>query len=229
MKRSQTVALISVFAALNVVCDSLVGLPQDIVWYGWIFVIEPLNGIVLGPWAGFLSTLIGVMVGHSIYFRGEFEYVFSVGAPLGAMVSGLIYQKRLKPAFAYFAVLLTAYFLTPVARSLPLWGMWDTFLAFAVLCATLVLSKKLSNIRQELYVILIAAFVGLEADILFRIFILVPCQTYQFFFTTETLQVVWGAAALVTPIQAAVSMAVTALVGPRALQLILRNVVLEKP
>jgi len=224
MKRSRTVALISVFAALNVICDSIVGLPQDIVWYGWIFVIEPLNGIILGPWGGFLSTLIGVMVGHSVYFRGEFEYIFSIGAPLGATISGLVYHRRLKLVFAYFAALLTAYFLTSVAWSLPFWGMWDTLLAFAVLCATIIFSKKLSSMRQELYVMLIAAFVGLEADILFRIFILVPCQTYQLFFTAETLQAIWSVAAFITPIQAAVSMVVTALIGPRALQLIRHNV-----
>lgn len=232
MKRSRTIALISVFAALNAVCDSIVGLPQDIVWYGWIFVIEPLNGIILGPLPGFLSTLIGVIVGHSVYFRGEFEYLFTIGAPLGAMISGLVYQKRWKLVFAYFAVLLTAYFLTPVAWSLPVWGMWNTFLAFAVLCVASILPKKLDSIRrrQELYVLPISAFIGLEADILFRIFVLVPCQTYQLFygFTAETLQAIWGAAAFITPIQAVISMAVTTLIGPRALQLIRHDIEREK-
>jgi len=223
MKRSQTIALIAVFAALNAVCDSLVGLPQDIVWYGWIFLIEPLNGVVLGPLAGALSTLIGVIVGHTIYFRGETEYLFTIGAPLGAMISGLVYRKRWRLVLVYYTMLFVAYFLTPVAWNLPLWGMWDTILAFAVLCAiyTLIVRFNSRIVEEEKYILPISAFIGLEADILFRIFLLIPCQTYRLFFgfSVEALQAIWGVAAFVTPIQVAISMIVTTLVGLQALRL----------
>jgi len=229
MRRSHAIALISIFAALSAVCDSVAGLPQlsSGVWYGWIFVIEPLNGIILGPMAGFLSTLVGVMVGHSVYLRGEaplYEYLFTIGAPLGAMVSGLIYKKRCRLVFAYFTVLLAAYFLTPVAWDLPIWGVWNTLLAFAVLCVICVFLIRLDGRRlwERSYILPMSAFIGLEADILFRIFLLIPCQTYRLFygFSVETLQAIWVAAAFITPIQVAISMIVTTLVGLHILRLV---------
>jgi len=228
MRRNQTIALIAIFAALNAVCDSIAGLPQlsSGVWYGWIFLIEPLNGIVLGPLAGFLSTLLGAMIGHSVYLRGEaplYEYLFTLGAPIGAMISGLLYQRRWKLTFIYFTVLLVAYFVTPIAQALPIWGIWNTLLAFAVLCFLGIFSIRLGDkwLSEKIYALPIFAFIGLEADILFRIFLFIPCQTYQLFygFTVETISAIWIAAAFITPIQVAISMAMTTVVGPRILRL----------
>ncbi|MHA2433911.1 MAG: ECF transporter S component, partial [Candidatus Thorarchaeota archaeon] len=67
---SKLVAIIAVFAALNVVFDSLVSLPEfpSGVWYSWNFMLEALTGIVLGPTLGFATTFLGVMVGHFVYF-----------------------------------------------------------------------------------------------------------------------------------------------------------------
>lgn len=50
---------------------------------------------------------------------------------------------------------------------------------------------------------------------LFRIFIFVPCQTYQLFygFDVETLQLIWTVGAVGTPIKAALSTLFTAMVG----------------
>ena len=66
LEDSAFVSLIAVFAAFNVICDSLIGppLPFSGVWYSWIFVSEPITGIILGPLAGFFSSFIGVMIGH---------------------------------------------------------------------------------------------------------------------------------------------------------------------
>lgn len=226
MRRSQLITLIAVFAALSIVCDSIVGLPQLVsgVWYGWIFLIEPIAGIILGPYAGFLSTLIGVMVGHSIYLRGEapaYEYLFTIGAPFGAMSSGLIFRRRWKAVFVYYTLLLAAYFLTPVSWELPLWGMWNVYLAFIVLCILAVMITSKWGMRSERpwrkpYVFAFCALIGLEADILFRIFVLIPCQTYRLLygFSTEALQGIWTLGALFTPIKVGVAILMSALIGP---------------
>ena len=226
MRRSRLITLIAVFATLSVVCDSMVGLPQLIsgVWYGWIFLVEPITGIILGPHAGFLSTLIGVIVGHSIYLRGEapaYEYIFTLGAPFGAMFSGLIFRRRWKAAFAYYTLLLSAYFLTPLSWKLPLWGIWNVYLAFAVLCvlALMVTSKSIVETERpwsKPYFFAFSALIGLEADVLFRIFVLIPCQTYRLFyaFPPEVLQVIWTAGALVTPIQVGVAILLNSLISP---------------
>jgi hypothetical protein len=126
LKDPSFLSLIAVFASLNVVCDSFIGppLPFSGVWYSWIFISEPITGILLGPLAGFFSNFIGVMIGHFIYFRGAEEFLFTLGAPIGAMISGLLYKGKCKMALTYYLALLGAYFATPIAWQLPFWGMF---------------------------------------------------------------------------------------------------------
>jgi len=224
--RKRVLPLIIIFASLNVVCDSLMGLPQlsSGVWYSWIFMIEPITGIILGTYAGFLSTLIGVMVGHFIYFRGVHEFLFTIGAPVGAMVSSLMFRGKWKPVFAYYTVFLITYFITPIAWQLPIWGMWNTYLAYLCLVVFTTLGRDVLKLESNKpsYALALSAFIGLEADILFRIFIFIPCQTYQLFygFTVETLQYIWSTAAIITPIQVAMSVLMTTIIGPPVIKVL---------
>lgn len=218
---------------MNVVCDSFIGIPQftEGVWYSWIFIIEPLTGIVLGPYAAFLSSFIGVMTGHFIFFRRTHEFLFTFGVPIGAMVSGFLFRGKWKTILAYYTVLLGIYFITPIAWQLPVWGMWDVYLAYASLLASIMImvkkgSWKLTSRGRLFYAIVLCAFVGLEADVLFRIFLLVPCQTYKVFWQdvdVNALRSWWVAGAAVTPIQVAMSILVTTIVGPPLIRVISRK------
>ena len=222
-KGSRFLALVAIFASLSIVSDSIVGIPQfsSGVWYSWIFVTEPLTGLILPPYAGFLSTFIGVMAGHIIYPRDTYEFLFTIGAPIGSMITGLMFSGKHKIVLVYFAALLAAYFVTPVSWQLPLWGMWDTYIAFAVvLVANFALPKIRSVSRRRTqkmlpFFLALFAFIGLEADILFRIFLFVPCQTYRllFGFTVEELRIIWVAGAVITPIQVALSAIFTSTIG----------------
>lgn len=220
MRKSKLIALITIFAALNVVCDSFVGIPQftEGVWYSWIFIIESLNGIVLGPFAGFFSTFIGVMIGHFIYFRGIPEFIFTIGAPIGAMISGLLFRGKWKIVFVYYTSFLAAYFLTPISWQLPIWGMWDTYCAYAILLMFPFLISRgivMKNSTRKFFMLPLCTLIGLEADVLFRIFLFIPCQTYKIIygFNVEILQLIWSASAFVTPIQVALSTLVTSMIG----------------
>jgi len=219
MKKSQFVSLVAIFAALNVVCDSIAGISvfEYGVWWSWIFLIVPLTGIVLGPYMGFLSTFIGVMIGHFIYFRGTPEFLFAVGAPVGAMVSGFLFEGKWKTVFVYYTVLFVAYFTTPIAWQLPVWGMWDTYVAYVCLLviSMLVMKSQWKLESSRFPCVVMCAFIGLEADILFRIFLLVPCRTYWLIYgwPVEALQWAWALGAAVTPVQVAISTLVTVSVG----------------
>lgn len=215
---SQLVAFAAVFAALNVITDSLAGLPSSGVWYSWNFLMMPITGIVLGPLSGFAATFIGVMIGHYIYFIDAYEFLFTIGAPIGATISALLYKGKWKPVLVYYTALFTAYFITPVAWQLPLWGMWDTYIAFTVLLAAIFLIKKglwKRETKRLPFILAVAAFVGLEADVLFRIFLLIPGQTYRLFygFDIATLQVIWGSGAVIPPIKVALSTIATVTIG----------------
>ena len=57
LRRSRFLALVAIFASLTVVCDSIAGIPQlsEGVWHSWVFMAEPITGLVLPPPAAFLS------------------------------------------------------------------------------------------------------------------------------------------------------------------------------
>jgi len=229
LRESWVISLIAVFAAFNIVCDSLMGPLPDIsgVWYSWIFIAEPISGIILGPFASFFSTFIGVMVGHSIYVRDSAEFLFTLGAPIGAMISSLIFRGKWKIALAYYMALLGAFFATPVSWQLPFWGMWDVYLAFGCLLVSIVIMKKWKGFWNTksvgvplLYIVALGTFIGLEADVLFRIFILVPCQTYKIIYALDVsmLQLWWAAGAVETSTKAALSTLVSVMVTPPILR-----------
>jgi predicted membrane protein len=223
---AKTVALVGIFAALNVVTDSFAGMPEfpSGVWYSWNFLIVPLTGIILGPWLGFAATFTGVMIGHYIYFIDAYEFLFTVGAPIGAMVTAFLYVGKWKPVLAYYAALFATYFLTPVSRELPFWGMWDTYVAFVLLIAVIVMTQRSwwKDSSEKLPLILtVVAFVGLEADVLFRISVLVPGQAYKLYgWNVETLKLIWSAGAVGTPVKAALSTFATVAIGPPLLRIL---------
>ena len=215
--------MIAIFAAFNVICDSLVSspLPYSGVWHSWIFILEPLTGIILTPLASFFSALIGVMIGHFVNFLDVYEFLFTLGAPIGAMISSLIFRGKWSIALIYYTALLGAFFVTPVSWQLPFWGMWDVYLAFICLLIVSVIVKKwrkLWNTKSSsrlIYILALSTFIGLEADVLFRIFILIPCQTYQLFYNWDVnaLQGIWILGAVETSTKAALSTIITATMG----------------
>ena len=233
VKSSYFISTVSVFAALTIVCDSILEspLPSSGVWLSWIFLIEPINGILLSPYASFLATFIGVMVGHSIRFRGFEEFIFTIGAPFGALITSLLVRRKWKKAFIYYALLLGAYFLTPVSWKLPLWGMWDVYLAFfCLLLVILIINLKSSSwslkFPHHILVLALSTFIGLEADVLFRIFIFVPCQMYWIYygFTEETLYSIWAVGAVETPIKAGISTLITLILVPSIIKAVGKSI-----
>jgi hypothetical protein len=80
-----------------------------------------------------------------------------------------------------------------------------------------------------LYVIALSALIGLEADILFRIFVLIPGQTYRLFYALgeEALIPLWVEAAAITPIKVAISILVTTTVGPPLVKVIKKTGILK--
>jgi len=218
---ARSLSLIAVFAALGVVCDSIVTPSFSAgVWYGWIFMISPLAGIVLGPYDGFISTLIAVMIGHSLIPRETaYEFIFTFGAPIGSMVSGFIFRGEWKKVFAFYTILLASYFAMPISWQLPIWGIWDCLTAYILLIILgfIITTRGVKEIRR-VSPFAVSAFLGLEADVLFRIFVFIPCQTYYFFYglPPEALIAIWTATApIITPFKVLLSTFIVTLIGPQ--------------
>lgn len=218
--------MIAVFAALGVVCDMLITPSFSAgVWFGAIFLISPIIGIVLGPYSGFMATFIAVMLGHWFVPREtNYEFIFTLGAPVGSMIVGFLFRGKWKRVFAFFTLLLAGYFVAPISRQLPFWGMWDVYVAYVLLLiAGTILSFRGSKEINKLSPFALSAFIGLEADVLLRIFILIPLQTYNYFYglTPEALIVIWSAPApLITPFKVLLSTFTTTLLTPQLLRII---------
>jgi hypothetical protein len=160
------------------------------------------------------------MIGHSLFPRETiYEFVFTMGAPVGSMMAGFTFRGQLKRVFAFYTVILGSYFATAVSTHLPIWGMWDSYAAYAILIILLViLIIKGSDEFKRISPYAVSAFIGLEADVLLRIFILVPCQGYRLFFewSPEVLVAIWAVPApLITPFKVLLAVFVVTLVGPQ--------------
>jgi len=226
--KTRQLSLIAIFAALGAVFDSIVtpGFSAG-VWFGWIFIISTVAGMVLGPYNGFISTLIAVTIGHYLFPRETaYEFIFTLGAPIGSMISGFMFRGDWKKVFAYYTAMLVFYFVTPISWRLPFWGMWNCYVAYIILITIAALNKfrviNLTKIERR-YLLAICTFLGLEADILFRIFILVPCYGYQIFYglTPEALALIWVAPApIITPVKVALSILATVTVYPPLIRIL---------
>jgi len=222
--KGKTLSLIAIFAALGVVCDAILmpGFSAG-VWFGGIFMFSSIAGIVLGPYNGFISTFIAVMIGHSLVPRDTiYELIFTLGAPTGSMISGFMFSGDWKKVLAFYTIILVSYFATPISWHLPAWGMWDIYVAYLFLLALSVVMRVwgLDKIRYT-SLFAVSTFIGLEGDVLLRIFILVPCKGYQFFYglTPEALVAIWAVPApIITPIKVLLATLTTTMITPRIIR-----------
>ncbi|TXT57042.1 MAG: conserved membrane protein of unknown function [Candidatus Thorarchaeota archaeon] len=223
---TRSVTLVAVFAAMITVLDSIPVFPgfNSGVWDSWIFVLSPLVGIILGPVLGAISVGIGTFAGHLIFFRDPFEFFFILGAPLGSAAAGFLYRKKWIPVLGLYIVFIGAYAAYPISWQLPLWGIWDILAGFGLLLVFAILEKftidgNILVIRERLYLAFIT-IISLELDVLFRVFVFVPGQTYWIFYglSVNQLQILWSAAALITPLKIVIGTLVSMTLVPAILK-----------
>jgi len=174
-KSSRIVSLVGVFAALHAVLYLI----SVELWRSWSIYLEPLEGLILGSWAGFLSALIGSIVARAI--KPTDLWMFGVIAePTGVLACGLIAKNRWKPLLLIYAVMLGAYFAHPLGRQLPLWTILDILAAFVLIYPITKICENLFNkdARQLPFIVSLAAFIGTVTDSLTRVFLLIPAGLY---------------------------------------------------
>lgn len=229
MKRLSTkhVAFVGVFAALHA---TLYFMSLDL-WRNWAVYLEPIEGIVLGPWAGFSAALIGSVVARAI--KPVDVWMFGIVAePLGVLAAGFLAKGRWRPTIAIYAVMLTAYFVHPIGRWLPLWAIMDILLAFALIYPVAKMSRDLfedSAKRLSISLVLIS-FIGTVTDALARVFLLVPAGLYRFFgWSPEVVYSVFVMGAVDSYIEDALVIMVSLVVGVPLLLALRKNLDLRQP
>ena len=174
MRPSLKIALTGVFAALHTVLYfASFGL-----WRNWAIYIEPVEGILLGPWAGFSAALIGSGVGRMI--RPDPLWMFGIVAePLSVLVIAFLMRRRWIPVLAAYGAMLLAS-LVSFGTSIPLWTVVDVLLAL-VLIYPIARFHRLGiydNRRLLPLSVVLISFVGTVTDSLTRIFLFIPAGLY---------------------------------------------------
>lgn len=223
---AKTISLVGIFAALHVILYYI----SSVLWRSWSVYLEPIIGIILGPWTGFLAAFIGSIAARIIK-PSEFWMFGIIAEPIGAMICGFLVKGRWRPAAAIYAIMLAAYFIHPLGRWLPLWTILDILLAFALIYPASKLGEKMfeENIRHLSIGLILVSFIGIVADALTRIFLLIPVGLYAFFgWTPEAVYYVFTIEAVKSFIEDALIVAVSFLVNVPLLAA-LRNVKIKIP
>lgn len=168
----------AVFAALHITLY-LLPFPS---WRNWAVFLEPIEGIILGPRAGFLAALIGSGLGRII--KPDDFWMFAIVAePLGVLAAGFLAKGKWKPVAAIYVIMLGAYFIHPFGQMLPLWTIVDIPIALILIYPAARIGKSIykNNLPRLTLASVIIFFVGTVADSLTRVFLLVPARFYEFF------------------------------------------------
>lgn len=213
MSRPSTkrVAFVAVFAGLHAILYFMsFGL-----WRNWAIYLEPIEGIVLGPWAGFSAALIGSVLARMI--KPIDVWMFGIVAePMGVLACGLLAKGRWRPLMAVYASMLTAYFIHPFGRWLPLWTILDILLALALIYPVAKIGKSLfeDGVKRLTITLILVSFIGTATDALTRVFLLIPAGLYNFFgWSPELVYSVFVTGALDSYIEDVLVVIVSILVG----------------
>lgn len=211
MRKSLQASLTAVFAALHAVLYFIsFGL-----WRNWGIYLESIEGIILGPKIGFFAAFLGSLIARML--RPDAFWMFGIIAePISVLMVGLLARAKWKPVLAAYAIMLSAYFVHPFGRALPLWTILDILFALLLVYPAAKFSRNLfkTDIKRLSIALILVSFVCIATDSLVRVFLLVPCGLHDLFFKGfEELYTVFVFAAVDSYIEDLIVVAVSFLVG----------------
>jgi hypothetical protein len=173
---AKAVAFIGVFAAFHA---TLYLISPAFLWRNWAIYLSPIEGMVLGPWAGFMAALIGSIIGRVVLPSPLWMFGI-IAEPLSVMAAGFLTRGKWQPVVALYAVMLAVYFISPLGQSLPLWPMLDTIAAVCLVYPAGKLSKNLfsENVNLLPVSLVIVSFTTVATDGLTRVFLFIPAGLY---------------------------------------------------
>lgn len=231
-RRSLYVTVIAALASLHIVLSYA---PPLVGFRRMSIVLEPLEGIIAGPYLGFLAATIGWIGGR--FVRPDsiwIENLFGIAEPIGALGAGFLISKKWYLTAGIYAFLLLAFLVHPLARLIPLWTLWDTYLGFVSVFAAAFFVHRLHDSRSSasrlVPTIGLTAFVAVELDVMVRVFMLIVGGLYQLYpIPAELLAAVFVLGAFQTPVEAVYCIATSVIVGVPALVALEKSRLLSWP
>ncbi|MEM2961020.1 MAG: hypothetical protein QXU67_05385, partial [Candidatus Bathyarchaeia archaeon] len=190
--------------------------PPETSWRSFSIYLEPLEGVILGPLAGFVASFIGSAAARTV--KPDPLWMFGIFAePMGVLACALLAKRRWKPLAAIYAFMLVFYFIHPYGRQLPLWTIVDIFVAYMLIYPVSRFSGSLLGENSKRLVIhySIISFISVVTDSLTRVFLFVPLGLYSVVGipTFELLEAVFIAGAFYSYIEDGISLLSAILVG----------------
>lgn len=231
-RRSLYVTVVAVLASLHIVLSYA---PPLVGFRRMSIIMEPLEGIIAGPYLGFLAATIGWIGGR--FVRPDsiwIENLFGIAESVGALGAGFLITKKWYVTAGIYAFQLVAFLTHPLAKQIPLWTLWDTYLGFAAVFAAAFFVHRLHDSRSSasrlVPTIALIAFVAVELDVMVRVFMLIVGGLYQVYpIPVELLAGVFVLGAFQTPVEAAYCIATAVIVGVPALVALEKSRLLSWP
>jgi uncharacterized membrane protein len=208
---AKNVAMMAVFAALYYVLSLIapIRIPTGVgnLEISFAALIASVIGIVLGPYLGTASALLGASVAWILPPSGGslFGLPFLLSPALNALVTGLIFYRKWKYGFAVFAALIVAFLFTP-----PIWPvtenwlvaiavLFDKIIALLMIVPVALFAKQLSVGKASLFCFLLF-FIGNQADNMWGSFIFATPMVYGLFgYTAADVQIAFLASPFLYP------------------------------
>ena len=231
-RESLYVSVVAALAALHIVLSYA---PPLVGFRRMSIVMEPLEGIIAGPYLGFLAAAIGWIGGRFMRPDGFWiENLFGIAEAVGALGAGFLISRRWYLTAGIYAVLLAAFLAHPLAMYIPLWTLWDTYVGFVGVFAAAYLMRRLQATKLSPHrlvpAVALVAFVAVELDALFRVLMLIVGGLYQLYpIPIEALPTIFVLGAIQTPLEAAYTLAAATVVGVPALIALEKSRILTWP
>ncbi|HJW65265.1 MAG TPA: hypothetical protein VJ507_00645 [Candidatus Bathyarchaeia archaeon] len=186
---ARNLALVAIFASLYYVLSLIapIKIPTGVgnLEISFAALIAAVIGLVLGPYLGFSSALLGATVAWVLPPSGGslFGLPFLLSPALNALVTGLIFYKKWKIGFAVFGVLIVAFLFTP-----PIWPvtenwfiavavLFDKVIALLMIVPVVLFAKQLSFAKASLFYFLLF-FIGNQVDNMWGSFVFATPPVY---------------------------------------------------
>jgi hypothetical protein len=231
-RKSLYVTVVAVLAALHIVLSYA---PPLVGFRRMSIALEPLEGVIAGPYLGFLAAVIGWIGGR--FIRPDsiwIENLFGIAEAVGALGAGFLISRKWYLTAAIYAFLLLTFLAHPLAGQIPLWTLWDTYLGFMAIFAAAFFVRRIgdrkSNASRLVPAIALIAFVSAELDVAVRVFMLIVGGLYQVYpIPTSLLAGIFVAGAFQTPIEAAYCVLGSIVIGVPALVALEKGKILNWP
>ena len=144
---SRQIAVTAIFAALYAIISRLPGIPMIGVGskIELVVILDPIVGILLGPWIGGLTSLLGNFVAWIIPTTTFYGLLNLPCGPMAAIVSGSLARNdknaNWKFAVIIYAVLMGLWYLTPVGQEL----LYYPFLHWTAFILILIFREKIQS------------------------------------------------------------------------------------